>query len=101
VYAYRVQPACTLTLTLNPIFYPSFNPYVPVGGLHQLLHGAWYGQRWSREGLPARTAHLVLDEADALLAGGFREHTERILEVHTLAPTLSLSLTLTRNLLSQ
>ena len=51
------------------------------GGLHQLLHGAWYGQRWSREGLPARTAHLVLDEADALLGGGFRDHTDRILEV--------------------
>ena len=46
-----------------------------------MLHGAWYGQQWSREGLPRRTAHLVLDEADALLAGGFRDHTERILEV--------------------
>ena len=53
------------------------------GGLHQLLHGAWYGQQWSREGLPARTAHLVLDEADALLSGGFRDHTERVLEVRT------------------
>ena len=52
--------------------------------MQQVLHGAWYGWQWSREGLPHRTRHLVLDEADLLLSGGFKDQTERLLEVRTL-----------------
>lgn len=51
------------------------------GGLHGLLHSTWFGQHWSREGLPHRIRHVVLDEADALLSGGFADATNRILEV--------------------
>ena len=51
------------------------------GGMQQLLYGAWYGWQWSREGLPHRVRHLVLDEADLLLSGGFLDQTQRLLEV--------------------
>ena len=51
------------------------------GGLHGMLHGAWFGPQWSREGLPGRVAAVVLDEADALLGGGFADATDRVLEV--------------------
>jgi hypothetical protein len=49
--------------------------------MQQVLYGAWYGWQWSREGLPHRTRHLVLDEADLLLSGGFLDQTQRLLEV--------------------
>lgn len=52
------------------------------GALHSMLHGAWLGAEWSREGLPRRVRYLVLDEADLLLSGGFADATGRLLEVH-------------------
>ena len=51
------------------------------GGLQGMLHGAWFGPHWSRDGLPGRIAAVVLDEADALLSGGCAEATGRVLEV--------------------
>jgi hypothetical protein len=51
------------------------------GGFQGMLHGAWFGPHWSRDGLPGRVAAVVLDEADALLGGGFAEATNRVLEV--------------------
>jgi hypothetical protein len=53
----------------------------PAGGFQGLLHGAWFGPHWSRDGVPGRVVAVVLDEADALLGGGFAEPTGRVLEV--------------------
>ncbi|GAX75453.1 hypothetical protein CEUSTIGMA_g2896.t1 [Chlamydomonas eustigma] len=43
--------------------------------------GPSYGPLWTEEGLAARVRHMVLDEADMLMGGGFDKQTSRLLNI--------------------
>ena len=52
------------------------------GALASLLDGSGpaFGSDWTRAGLPAWARHVVLDEADLLLGGGYSKHLDAILD---------------------
>lgn len=49
-------------------------------------YGTYYGWEWTRAGLVDRIAHVVVDEADLLLTGGFARETQKLLDVRSRLP---------------
>jgi hypothetical protein len=43
--------------------------------------GAKYGRLWTEEGIVATAKHVVVDEADMLLTGGYEKSTKQLLQV--------------------
>jgi hypothetical protein len=75
--------ACQVSSSLPPPFETPDVVVATPGGLVTLLResGRHYGPLWSPEGLAKRFAHVVVDEADLLTAGGYAKDLELILEV--------------------
>jgi superfamily II DNA/RNA helicase len=77
--------ACQVSSSKAPPFQvPDIVVSTP-GALLNLLKddGYNYGQLWSEAGLSRRVKHIVVDEADLLITGGYIKDLTRLLDVST------------------
>jgi len=76
-----ISTAFVSTQNAPPLTIPDIVVSTP-GSLASFIDGAgpMFGEEWTREGLASWVRHVVLDEADLLLSGGYAKHLKIIMD---------------------